>query len=190
MEKHTELTNMRSKDPAMSMDWLDEQTRQTVLRLLDRQSYQLENVEVKEDKRGWIYVDPSSAVVLGWNLFFLAGFYLLQLQIPITLACGVAFFQNEVSPGSVYRPVYLALWVLMLLDILFNCFKGYHAFGKGKVVDDQLLILRHYLTSQFPLDLLTLGLYTLPLFEQSFYLNLLQIVTAALLWVKKYSYQA
>lgn len=77
----------------------------------------------------------------------------------------------------------------MIIDIVLNFFKGYYTFGKGKVVNDARKIVMHYLKSQFPLDVLMVILYSVPLFHQSFDLNFLQLFTAGLVWVKKFKYQ-
>jgi hypothetical protein len=66
---------------------------------------------------------------------------------------------------------------------------GYYAIGKGKVVDDPVKIVIYYLKHQFVFDAITVLLYSVPLIYQSFGLNFLQLVTAGLLWIKKFKYQ-
>ena len=56
---------------------------------------------------------------------------------------------------------------LLVLDISLNFFKGYYAFGRGRVIDEHSLILRHYLTGQFIVDGLVLFLLILPFIYQS-----------------------
>ena len=33
----------------------------------------------------------------------------------------------------------------LVIDIIINFHKGYYAFGRGKVIDDHYLIIKHYL---------------------------------------------
>jgi hypothetical protein len=77
----------------------------------------------------------------------------------------------------------------MLVDILINFFKGYYNFGKGKIIDKPDKIVRNYLRSQFLFDILMIILYSIPLFYQSIDLNFLQLLTAGLVWIKKFKYQ-
>lgn len=78
----------------------------------------------------------------------------------------------------------------MAVDIFLSFFMGYYAFGKGRVVDDPVKVCLYYLKHQFLIDLLVVLLYSIPLIYQSFGLNFLQLLTAGLLWFKKFKYQS
>jgi hypothetical protein len=178
-----------SSDNAPDLGVLENNTRRKVLQLLNKEGEELVNKQEQEESRGRCYIDPLSGFVMGWDLAFLALFYCLQMQISLSLAFGPGFFEEELGLDSVYLPVYLCMLSLLVVDCLLSFCKGYYAFGKGKVVDDKHLIIRHYLTSQFPLDFLTIALYIVPLIHQSLDLNFLQLMPAALIWVKKFDYQ-
>lgn len=77
----------------------------------------------------------------------------------------------------------------MMLDIILNFFKGYYSFGKGRVIDDYNKILEHYIKKQFPYDIITVLVYIVPLIEENEALNFLQLITAGLIWIKKFKYQ-
>lgn len=77
----------------------------------------------------------------------------------------------------------------LILDMGLSCSKGFYLKGQGKVVDAPSAILKHYLKGQFIVDLATVVIYSVPLYAQSFGLNFLQLVPAALIWIKKFKYQ-
>lgn len=107
----------------------------------------------------------------------------------MSLAFGPRFFEEELQLTNFYLPVYLSFLAFILIDILINFFKGYYNYGKGKVVDDPKKIVKNYLKNQFPFDILMVLLYSIPLFHQSLDLNFLQLITAGLVWIKKFKYQ-
>ena len=43
---------------------------------------------------------------------------------------------------------------MLVADMFINFFKGYYAFGYGKVIDDQTLIALKYIKSYFAPDLI------------------------------------
>jgi hypothetical protein len=45
--------------------------------------------------------------------------------------------------------------VLLVIDIVINFHKGYYAFGRGKVIDDHYLIIKHYLKIYFVMDVVS-----------------------------------
>ena len=57
-------------------------------------------------------------------------------------------------------------------------------------MDDWKEIVNNYLWSQFPFDLALWIVYVVPLIHIGFALNFLQIISAVLLWTKKFRYQA
>lgn len=79
--------------------------------------------------------------------------------------------------------------LFLLADIMFSFFQGYYSEGRGRVVDDWREIREHYLWTQFPFDVSVFLLYLIPLIYISYAVNFLQLLTAGLLWVKKFSYQ-
>lgn len=81
--------------------------------------------------------------------------------------------------------MYFSLLAVLVIDILLSFFKGYHAFGKGKVIDDGYLVARHYLFTQFFFDLAVVFFYLIPLIHESFALNFLQFIPLILIWIKK-----
>jgi hypothetical protein len=71
----------------------------------------------------------------------------------------------------------------------FSCLKGFYAFGKGRIVEDYMEILKHYLKTQFPFDIIVVLTYIVPVIYQSFGVNYIQLIPMLLLWVKKIKYQ-
>jgi hypothetical protein len=91
---------------------------------------------------------------------------------------------------SVHRIFYLTALIFLAVDIMLSFFVGYYSPGRGRVVDDGKEIANKYLWSQFPLDLIVWLVYLVPLIHIGFALNFLQLVSAGLLWTKKFRYQA
>jgi hypothetical protein len=58
------------------------------------------------------------------------------------------------------------------------------------VIDDWNMIKHKYLRSQFPIDIIVLTIYTLPLIYNDYHVNFLQLIPGILLWLKKFKYQA
>jgi hypothetical protein len=79
--------------------------------------------------------------------------------------------------------------IFLAIDSASNFFKGYYAFGRGKVIDDFQKILPHYLKGQFIFDVIVWFIYLIPLIHQDYALNFLQLIPGALIWVKKFKYQ-
>jgi len=52
------------------------------------------------------------------------------------------------------------------------------------------MIKSKYLKSQFPIDIIVLIIYTIPLFYNDYHVNFLQFIPGVLLWIKKFKYQA
>lgn len=75
------------------------------------------------------------------------------------------------------------------MDIILSFFKGYYAFGKGRVIDDPKKVAMNYLTNQFPFDFIVVALYIIPLVFQDRVINFLQLIPAGLIWVKKFRNQ-
>ena len=130
----TELINYR-QDQAMSLADLEPMTKEQVYRLLDRESYKLENPVNKVSKRWAIYVDPMSGILFAWNLLFLLVFYGIQLQLSLAIGFGPDFTNDNIINAQYYRGIYIAYFVFLLLDIVFSFFKGYYALGKGRIID-------------------------------------------------------
>ncbi len=149
----------------------------------------MKNQTGSEDGSCWLYINPHSKRILIWNLLYLTVFYLVELQISLSLAFGPHFFEEELQLSSIYLPVYLTFLVFMVVDMILSFFKGYYAFGKGKVVDEHGKIVRNNLRNQFPFDIVVVTLYAVPLFHQSLGWNFLQLFTAGLIWIKKFKYQ-
>ena len=49
--------------------------------------------------------------------------------------------------------------------MVLSFFKGYYAFGRGKVIDDKYLVAKKNLITQFPFDILVILFYITPLFD-------------------------
>ena len=73
---------------------------------------------------------------------------------------------RELYFGKGYFYVYLFIAIYLAVDSASNFFKGYYAFGKGKVIDDIQKIVPNYLKGQFIIDMIVLGIYLVPLFHQ------------------------
>jgi hypothetical protein len=86
-------------------------------------------------------------------------------------------------------PIYLTILALLAVDIFFSFFKGFYAFGKGKVIDDGVQVAMNYLKFQFPFDIIIVILYIIPLIHQDRSLNFVQLIPAALIWIKKFKNQ-
>ena len=170
----------------MNLIDIDDHTRDKVLRLLDRVGYQLTTPIDEDNHQLWLYIDPLSRPILAWNIFFLLVFYMLQLQLQLSITFGPRFFEDEVQLGNGYRFIYLTMLACLLLDIFLSFFKGYNAFGKGKTITNGAMIVRNYLSSQFPFDLTVTLVYVIPLVYQSEALNILQLVPLLLLWKRKF----
>ena len=175
-------------ESTISLDVLSSDMKRNVTRLLGREVYELSAKKGAKQRRVWIYIDPFSPWVLTWNIIFVVVFYFIELQISWELAFGPYFFENQLDIGF-YKPAYFTFLTVMILDIVMNLFKGYYAFGKGKVIDDPGKIMRHYLTSQFPIDFFVVIFYIIPLIYQNLGLNFLQLIPAAFIWIKKFQYQ-
>ena len=63
------------------------------------------------------------------------------------------------------KPLYILLFFLLAIDIILSFFKGYYAYGRGKVVDDKYLVALKYLKTQFPFDIVVSLVYITPLFD-------------------------
>jgi hypothetical protein len=119
--------------------------------------------ESKSNDRWQLYIDPHSTPIFIWDALYLVIFYLIQLQISLSLAFGVTFFEEELRLTSFYRPIYFSFLAFMVLDMILSFFKGYYSFGKGRVIEDYQKIMVNYLKTQFPYDLVTVLLYVVPL---------------------------
>jgi len=51
------------------------------------------------------------------------------------------------------------------------------------------MIKTKYLKSNFPLDLIVIIIYTIPLIYNDYHVNFLQLIPGILLWLKKFKYQ-
>lgn len=137
----------------------------------------------------WFYIDPLSNFTLLWNLIFLVVFYLVEIQISLSLAFGPTFFDNELNIHSIHRTFYILVVLFLGFDIVLSFFKGYYSFGQGKVIDDWSQIKRNYLRTQFFFDITVFVVYIIPLITQSFDINFIQLISGGLIWVKKFNYQ-
>lgn len=72
-------------------------------------------------------------------------------------------FTRAIDLGTIYLPIYVVILIFLVVDMVLSFFKGYYAFGKGKVIDDGLLVAVNYLKSQFYIDFLVVGIYIIPL---------------------------
>lgn len=75
-----------------------------------------------------------SFTLLAWNFLFLIVFYGIQLQLSLSIGFGPEFVKDDIV-NSVYRGIYIAYFVFLVVDIFFSFFKGYYAFGRGKIID-------------------------------------------------------
>jgi len=69
--------------------------------------------------------------------------------------------------------------------MILSFFKGYYAFGKGKVIDNPKNIALNNLKTQFPFDIIVIIMYTIPLIYKDHLTNFLQLIPAGLIWIKK-----
>ena len=142
----------------------------------------------RPEQRFRLYIDPQSKRVFIWNVVFIIVFYLFELHISLSLAFGPRFLRAA-DVGTIYLPIYIIVLIFLVIDLVLSFFKGYYAFGKGKIVDDGWMVVNNYLRTQFYFDFLVVSIYTIPLFHEDFGLNFMQLVPAALIWIKKFKYQ-
>lgn len=106
------------------------------------------------------YVDPLSTFNTLWNIVIIFSIYLFEIQISLTLAFGPDFWNGQLH-NKFYTVLYLVLLLIFCIDIGLNFNKGYYAFGRGKVIDDPWLIIKHYIRIHFFLDVLSTLLHNL-----------------------------
>ena len=94
----------------------------------------------------------------------MVAFYVIEMQISLALAFGSEFYK-EVVFGDIEKPFYILLFILLVIDIFLSFFKGFYAFGRGKVVDDKYQVAKKYLISQFPFDFVVAMFYLTPLYD-------------------------
>ena len=97
------------------------------------------------------YVDPLDPKTGAWDLLIILAIYLFQIQISLTLGFGPTFWEDQFT-SKFYTIAYITLAVLFIVDVIINFHKGYYAFGRGKVIDDHILIIKHYLKIYFAMD--------------------------------------
>lgn len=83
----------------------------------------------------------------------------------------------------------MAIVAFLAADVLLSLLRGYYAYGKGRIVEDPRSIVLHYLRGQLGLDVVSLGLYVVPLAYLQYGVNFLQLIPGVLFWVKKFQYQ-
>lgn len=98
------------------------------------------------------YIDPLSTKTGIWDFLIIITIYLFQLQISLTLGFGPEFWDDQID-NKLYIIIYVSLIVIIAIDVIINFHKGYYAFGRGKVIDDPALIIKHYLKIYFVMDL-------------------------------------
>jgi len=96
---------------------------------------------------------------------------------------------RAIDVGTFFLPIYILVLIFLLIDLALSFFKGYYAFGKGKVIDDGWSVVKNYLKTQFYIDFIVISVYSIPLFHEDFALNFMQLIPAALIWIKKFKYQ-
>lgn len=91
---------------------------------------------------------------------------------------------------------YICCLIILALDIIINFHKGYYAFGRGKVIDEPELIIKHYLKIYFAMDLvsnlfnnLAIIILTISMVRNGYFLNYMQLIPAVLLYFKKFKNQ-
>ena len=99
------------------------------------------------------YIDPTSARIGIWDFIIIFVAYFIIFQISLTIAFGPTFWDEELKITFAYLLSYSLLLVCLAVDIVINFHKGYYAFGRGKVIDDHDLIVKHYLKIHFPIDI-------------------------------------
>ena len=75
------------------------------------------------------------------------------------------------------------------IDIGMGFHKGYYDKKKGKIIEDTRLIHRHYLTTQFYFDAVSLILLIIPRIVDQDNVDFIQLIPMLLLWIKKFKYQ-
>jgi hypothetical protein len=106
-----------------------------------------------------------SRLSIAWNFFYLLIFYLVQLQISISAGFGPAFLAKEINQNNIFTIAYITIIAILVFDVLICFHKGFYAFGRGRVINDQKMIVKNYVTGQFILDFISIGLFLIPLFK-------------------------
>lgn len=57
--------------------------------------------------------------------------------------------------NALYFAIYISLLVFFCAEIVVCFHKGYYAFGRGRVIDDHDLIVKHYFKIQFIIDIVS-----------------------------------
>lgn len=123
-----------------------------------------------------------------WDFFVIITIYIFQIQISLTLGFGPDFWKKEMNSGYHFAG-YIACLLVLCADIVINFHKGYYAFGRGKVVDEPQLIIRHYLKANFIIDIIAIAMLVIAMAVNQYTLNFLQLVPAILLYFKKFRCQ-
>ena len=121
-------------------------------------------MDLREESKSRFFIDPNSKRVMTWNILFMILFYVIQMQISLSLAFGSEFF-TEIIFGDIENPIFIIIAALLVVDMVLSFFKGYYAFGRGKVIDDKYLVAKKYMITQFPFDILVIVFYITPLFD-------------------------
>ena len=141
-------------------------------------------------------MDPLDTKTGLWDLFIIIAIYIFQIQISLLLGFGPNFWYQLLASNT-YIVTYVAFVIIFIVDVVINFHKGYYAFGRGKVIDDPELIIKHYLKIYFAMDVickyffifLAIGILIIPLIHSDYFLNFLQLVPAVLLYFKKFKNQ-
>ena len=89
-----EMTEIKKQKPPTKLEELDEETREDVLRLINRESYEMRRWVKSDEEISCLYIDPQSTLGIVWALLFMVVFYLTEVQISLELAFGPTFFRD------------------------------------------------------------------------------------------------
>lgn len=131
---------------------IDSETLSSVMRILGHHESQGKKGGKQRKWYGIFYLDPMGKKNAAWDLLIIIVIYLFQLQISLTLGFGPEFWSYQFN-GYTNEIAYGFLVAMMCIDVVVNFHKGYYAFGRGKVIDDPELIIKHYLKIYFIMDI-------------------------------------
>lgn len=129
----------------------------TVTRVLGHHLQPAYDIQKKWKIYSLFYVDPLDPKTGAWDVFIIFAIYLFQIQISLTLGFGPTFWEDQLN-NNFYTATYLLITIIFVIDIIINFHKGYYAFGRGKVIDEPELIIKHYLKIYFAMDIVSKSL--------------------------------
>jgi hypothetical protein len=102
------------------------------------------------------YVDPMSPLTGVWNVWVIIMIYVMLFQISLTIGFGPEFWQEELKQ-NLYLVGFIMSFVSLVVDMIINFHKGYYLFGRGRVINEPELIIKNYLKTYFPMEIISIG---------------------------------